>query len=787
MHARLRAACVGAVAAGVLLAATVAAAWLVPLPQRLQSKGSQVVLWRDGTPAHVFLAPDDRWRIPVDASEVDPDYTTALLRLEDKRFGWHLGVDLIAIARAAALNVRMGEVVSGGSTITMQLVRLLEPRPRTLRSKLVEAARAVQLELRMSKAQILAGYLQFTPYGRNVEGIEAAALAYFGHRADLLAPGEIVTLLAVPQNPNVRYPKPAHEERLRIARDDIAHRLLREGALPLGDGGRAASMEDVLAEIEAEVVPTRLRPMPRQAAHASVWMRDRQYAAARVASTLDAGVQEAVEDRLQRGAATLHSQGIHNAAVVVLDRHSREVLALAGNLPAADGSLGDEGGWIAAFDVPRSPGSALKPFITALAIDGGHALPDFLVPDVPTAYGAWAPRNYDGGFDGLVPLDEALSRSLNLPFVALLKDVGIETFLGSLRQMGARSLVPDPGHYGLSVAVGGIELTPLEMAGLYATLAEDGVHIPPRWAVGDDATSPAPVMSPGSTWLTRRVLARRDRPDFPRRREMGATPAHIHWKTGTSSGRRDAWAVGSGPHHTVAVWLGNLDNAGSAHIVGGDAAGPILFDVLESLHDRRRQVPVDPVPSDLRTIPVCAYSGHPPTEACPRTVASFARVEHVPTKACPFHVQREIDRDTGLAVRPDCKGDARTTKRSFVSWPASVRRFVKARHRHLPEPPSWAPGCAPPRRDREPTILNPPADHVALLIPGMAPDRQQIPLEAEAPGDAALSWFVDGTFLGTVAATERIWWTPEPGEHEVVVTDESGRRGKRTFAVRSGR
>ena len=222
-------------------------------------------------------------------------------------------------------------------------------------------------------------------------------------------------------------------------------------------------------------------------------------------------------------------------------------------------------------------------------------------------------------------------------------------------------------------------------------------------------------------------------------------------------------------------------------IVGGDAAGPILFDVLESLHDRRRQVPVDPVPSDLRTIPVCAYSGHPPTEACPRTVASFARVEHVPTKACPFHVQREIDRDTGLAVRPDCRGDSRTTKRSFVSWPASVRRFVKARHRHLPEPPSWAPGCAPPRRDREPTILNPPADHVALLIPGMAPDRQQIPLEAEAPGDAALSWFVDGTFLGTVAATERIWWTPEPGEHEVVVTDESGRRGKRAFAVRAGR
>ena len=158
----------------------------------------------------------------------------------------------------------------------------------------------------------------------------------------------------------------------------------------------------------------------------------------------------------------------------------------------------------------------------------------------------------------------------------------------------------------------------------------------------------------------------------------------------------------------------------------------------------------------------------------------------MPTVACPFHVQREVDRATGLAVRPDCKGDAITQSRSFVSWPASVRRFVRSRHRHLPEPPSWAPGCAPPQRDKEPSILNPPADHVALLIPGMPRHKQQIPLEAEAPGDAALSWFVDGAFLGTVAATERIWWTPEPGEHEVVVTDESGRLGKRRFAVRSG-
>ena len=246
----LRAGAMGVVLAMVGMAGAWALAQVVPLPDRLTAEGSTVVQWRDGRTAHVFLAPDDRWRIPVRADEVDPDLVTSLVRLEDKRFFRHLGVDALAIVRAAFLNVTQGEVVSGGSTLTMQVVRLLEPRPRTVRSKLVEAARAVQLELRLSKSEILAAWLQFTPYGRNVEGIEAAAWSYFGHSADALSPGEIATLLAVPQNPNVRYPRPDHAERLRRVRDDIAARLLESGALTLGEDG---------AETTPEAVPGRCR------------------------------------------------------------------------------------------------------------------------------------------------------------------------------------------------------------------------------------------------------------------------------------------------------------------------------------------------------------------------------------------------------------------------------------------------------------------------------------------------------------------------------------------------
>jgi len=778
--ARRQAALAGVALALFLGACSFAAAYSVPLPARLSEAGSVVVQWRDGSTAHVFLAPDERWRIPVRASEVDPALTDALIRLEDKRFRRHLGVDGLAILRAAWLNVTQGDVVSGGSTLTMQVVRLLEPRPRTVSSKVVEAARAVQLELRMSKDDILAAWLQFTPYGRNVEGIEAAAWSYFGHGAGALSPAEIATLLAVPQNPNVRYPRPDHEDRLARVRDDIAERLLDAGALRLGvHGGVAASAGEVLAEIKREPVPLRLRPMPRSASHGAVWLRDQDPDAPRVDSTLERGVQRVVDDRLARAAPELTRIGVRNAAIVVLDRESRDVLGLGGNLP---------GEFIAAFDVPRSPGSALKPFVQVMAMDRGLVLPGFLVPDVPARLGSWEPGNYDGGFDGLVRLDDALSRSLNLPFIGLLQQIGVEEFLGSLRQMGVDSIASEPGHYGLSVAVGGVELSPLELAGLYAALAEKGTWRAPRLRISEPVRVPTRMMSEGSTWLTRQVLSRRDRPDFPRRREMSSGPGYIHWKTGTSSGRRDAWAVGSGPEHTVAVWVGNLDNEGVAQLQGSEAAGPILFDVLEALRDSRRAPPVDPISGDLREIPVCAYSGHPVGASCPRRTRALARIEAVPTGVCPFHVDREVDVASGLAVRPDCKeAGAVTEHRTFVLWPATVRRFVAARHRHMPEPPSWADGCAPPQRDRAPQILNPPADHIALLIPGMPVHKQQIPLEAEASGDAELSWFVNGTFLGTVAATERLWWTPEVGRHDVVVTDARGRLSKRELEVRAGR
>jgi len=764
-----------AVGAGWLLA--LAASHLVPLPARLQQPGSTVVEFRDGSYAHVFLSPDERRRIAISRQEVDPAYLDALIRFEDRRFWYHPGVDPLAVARAAAQNLWAGEVVSGGSTITLQLVRVLEPRPRTLGSKVVEALRAAQLELRLSKAEILEAYLQFAPYGRNVEGVEAASLSYFGHTARSLSAAEIATLLAVPQDPNRRAPSAANAARLKAARDSVAARLAKAGALPL----RGGAMEAVLPEIEATPAPAELRPFPRLAPHAAAYLRERRPEQLRVRTTLDAGTQRIADQVATRTAPGAADRGIHNAALVLVDHATGEVRALVGNFDFFDGA---HAGQIPSFDRPRSTGSALKPFLFAMAIDDGRVLPETLVADVPSQFGTYAPRNYDGTYSGMTRLEDALTYSLNVPFVRLLNDVGVERFAALLRSMGTTSLRREQGYYGLSAIVGGMELTPLEMAGLYATLAENGDLRVPRLVLESPGPEDAPpqVFSPAAAFLTRRALARRNRPDFPDERRLTGMMVPVHWKTGTSFGHRDAWAAGSGPTLTAVVWMGNLDNSAATGLVGASAAGPVLFDLLEAAEPRGAQPPPEMPPLELRQVEVCALSGHLATGACPDLKLAFARLDRVPTARCPFHVKVDVDDATGLALDASCRAGRTYTSTSFVVWPADVRRWMRAERAAVGAVPSLAPGCQAAAREA-PRLVNPPAGQGIVLVPGLPPERQEVPLQADASGER-LSWFVDGAFVGTHPAEERVWWTPTRGDHEVVVVDEAGLSARRAFWVR---
>ncbi len=764
---------------------TVVLSYALPLPERLLEPGSPMVQYRDGHPAHVFLSPDDKWRVDARLDDIDPRYVEALLRFEDKRFFLHPGVDPLAILRAATLNLLRGRVVSGASTLTMQLVRVVEPRPRSLRSKIVEAFRALQIELRLSKQEVLEGYLTFIPFGRNIEGVEAASLAYFGHTAQALSPAEIATLLAVPQRPSARYPTARNHARLRAARDAIARKLVDEGALAAGDRQR-------LREIAKDPLPLELRPFPREVAHAAVWLHAQYPGVERLRTTLDRGVQRAALSALHGAAAELHAKDIRDGAIVVVDHAASEVRALVGGF---DFFEQESGAQIAAFTVPRSPGSTLKPLIYAMAIDDGRALPGFLVPDIPVSYGGYAPRNYDERFSGLVTLRESLSHSLNVPFVNLLADVGVERFIGTLRMLDVSSLDPRPGYYGLSAAVGGIELTPLELASLFSMLARGGQHSRLRVLAGSsegadtgdaaEGTKTTRILSAAAVELTSRALSLRDRPDFPERRRMTGVPPQVRWKTGTSFGHKDAWSAGYDDAFTAVVWLGNLDNTPSAHLVGADAAGPILFDVLEALGGSRLVAPRPPS-EGLRPIEVCSWSGRPASDACPHTVVVDALADRVPTDECPFHKAIDVDVKTDRAVTPACRAGRQWETRAFLVLPPEVRRWLRQEQRRLPPPPEWAEGCAVASGRVAPAIVSPQDGRVALLVPGVALDRQEIPLEARAGGAGAkLSWFVDGRYLGTVGPEEPLWWTPSPGHHEIVVTDDTGLADKRSLEVRA--
>jgi penicillin-binding protein 1C len=787
----------------VLVFAGLLAAYLVPLPERLSMRDSIVVTWQDGKTAHVLLSEDDKQRMPVSLERVDPAYVEALIALEDERFWQHPGVDPIAIGRAAISNVRFGQIVSGGSTITMQLVRLLEPRPRTLWSKGVEALRAMQLEMHLSKEQILEAYLQFVPYGGNIEGVEAASLAYFEQSAEVMSDAQISTLLAVPQNPTFHHPSEDNAERLQKTRDKIAKKLFDEGALSIGEGDHRLTVDEAHGQVSAEAVPTELHSLPRELWHVTFWLRAEHPDKERFVTTLDRHTQHNVERLLAARRARAQIHDIHNAAIVVAETQTGAIRAVVGNFDFTDSR---HGGQIPGFDVARSTGSLLKPFLYAKAIDDGLIAPGHLEPDIPATFGSYSPENYGYEYSGLVRMDDALARSLNVPFVNLLNEVGVGRFQSTIRELGLSRFNPAPGDSGLSVAVGGVEATPIEVAELYAALANDARPTklsvlrdsPERVlpALADEGKMPShrrhSALAKGATWLTRQALRRRDRPDFPGRRagsRATGTKNAIHWKTGTSSGHRDAWTAGSSARYTAVVWMGNFTNAPSTYLVGSQAAAPLFFDILEAIDDPDQLD--DPMPRlagknpPMSEVEVCAFSGHLPTDACEHTETTYLPTRSVPTERCPYHVEVDVEVESGRALSHTCRHGRDYVTKSFVQLPPDVRRWMQQRLGDVSEPPPMHPDCGPVRQASPPAIASPPVGQTLVLMPGIPKSRQKVLLQAHTAGsEDRLSWFVDGHFLGKADGDSALWWTPDEGAHELVVMNAAGQASKRRLVVR---
>jgi penicillin-binding protein 1C len=556
----------------VLETAVLAIDALLPPDLGKAARSSPVALDRRGAWLRALPVEDGRWRIRADLKRTDPTFLRNLTAVEDARFRWHFGVDPLAVIRALAGNAQAGGVVSGGSTITMQTARLLEPRPRTFGAKVAQAVRAVQLELRYSKDQILAMYLTLAPYGGNLEGVRAASLSWFGHEPESLTLGEQALLIALPQSPEARRPD-RRAAAARTARTAVLEKLRRAGAIS----------DAAYGEANAEPLPSARAPFPRLAWHAAGRLAaEAPLSQATVATTLDAGLQARLE---ALAAAAAAEQGPEtSAAILVIDVKTRAVRAAVGSA-----GLGRPGGWIDMTRALRSPGSALKPFVYAFAFDAGIAAPDTKLADAPIKFGDYQPENFDHVFHGEVTAREALTHSLNVPAVATLNRIGPDVFQAKLEQAGVKLVRPRAKlkDAGLALALGGAGIRMQDLALLYAALADQGVAKPLAWTEAEAAKRPGQrgARIVGAEAANQVLDILRETPP-PKGRAPGplmSSGPRIAYKTGTSYGFRDAVAAGVGGGYVVVAWTGRADGGARGGLTGRDAAAPLLFEVFDAI------------------------------------------------------------------------------------------------------------------------------------------------------------------------------------------------------------
>lgn len=519
----------------------------------LQLASSVQVLDRDGALLRAYTVADGRWRLAVTAADVDPGFAAALMAYEDKRFYDHSGVDIRAMLRAVGQAVWNGRVISGGSTITMQVARLLEEGTTgEVSGKLRQMRVAWALERRLTKDQILGLYLSLAPYGGNLEGIRAATLSYFGKEPRRLTPAEIALLVAIPQSPETRRPD-RHQATATKARDRVLARAQRDGLIDEGQAQAARS----------EVVPATRKPFPALAPHLADRARAEDPTAQTHRLTLDRGLQSALETLAAEGVA---GQGDRlQIALVVADHQTGEILASVGSSAFRDDL---RAGFNDMTQALRSPGSTLKPLVYGLAFDEGLAHPETLLEDRPTDFNGYRPQNFDRQYRGTIRAREALQMSLNIPVVALTEALGPARLLTALDKAGVRYEMP-AGQPGLAIALGGIGVTLQDMVQLYAAIARGGVSMPLRWRQGEGAEGQR-MLAQSSAWFVGDILAGLAPPP-------GAPQNRLAYKTGTSYGHRDAWAIGFDGRHVVGVWMGRPDGTPVPGVFGADLAAPVLF------------------------------------------------------------------------------------------------------------------------------------------------------------------------------------------------------------------
>ncbi len=744
---------------------------------------SAVLEDRNGKLLGAHIASDGQWRFPIPDSLPDR-YVQAVVTFEDKRFFSHPGVDLLALVRAAGQNLKAGRIVSGGSTISMQTIRLARSNPkRTLIEKALEAILATRLEWLYSKDEILQLYAGNAPFGGNVVGLETACWRYFGKTPTTISWSEAALLAVLPNSPSLLHPG-RNRQKLQQKRDRLLEKLMQ-----------LEYMDSLSYSLALE------EPLPEQALALPQWaphLLDRVRLEAKTSrgkfkTTLDATLQRQIQERIQSHALALEANHIYNAAALITHLPTGEVLAYVGN--RTDPSSLEHANQVDIITSPRSTGSILKPLLYALALESGTILPKSLLPDIPMSFNGYRPENYSQSYTGLISAREALVQSLNIPFVHLLRDFGQSGFHNRLRSMGLESLTQSADHYGLSLILGGSEATLWEIHQLYAGLVQHlqnsaqpnslkahptdrpAIHYLPRMANNLEGYRP----DPGALWLTFNAMRAVQRPAETGRWEAFSSNQPIAWKTGTSFGFRDAWAVGFNAEYQVSIWVGNADGEGRTGLTGIQAAAPILFDLFELLPPGEWfEQPFD----NLYPVPVCQKSGWKAGPYCPADTI-LAPKQGARNRLCPYHRLLHLDPEQQFQVHRSCfeQGTPR-----LVHWfvlPTPFEHYYARVHPEYSSPPPWKPGCYPPERTDLPLAVIYPEPQARIRIPRQLNGELSATVfqATHREPSTVIYWHLDENYLGSTSEFHTFTLTPEPGTHVLTLVDEDGLRVERTFTI----
>jgi penicillin-binding protein 1C len=759
--------------------------YILCLPKELFHEPYSTVLFaRNGELLSASIAADGQWRFPLSTS-VNEKYRKAVVAYEDKRFYSHPGIDVISLGRAIQQNMDAGKVVSGGSTITMQVVRLSRKgKKRTILEKVREIILATRLEMRYSKEAILNLYASHAPFGGNVVGMEAACWRYFGRGDKELSWGEAALLAVLPNSPALIHPG-RNRETLRRKRDDLLDRLLRAGTID--------SLTCLLARQEA--LPGEPVPLPRHARHLLDRLsRDGHHEEA-IRSTINYGLQQIVEETLERNHVRLKGNQIHNAAAIVADVETGEVLAYIGNV----GSRKQDAVHVDIIHARRSTGSILKPFLYAAMLDEGKILPTTLLPDIPTFINGFAPKNFSHDYDGAVPAHMALIRSLNIPAVNMLREYRYERFHRLLQQMGMRTLDKPADHYGLSLILGGAEGSLWDVTGIYASMARTLNHYATfpgsnRYMRRDfhalsytsarttasPETEPTSWLSAASIYHTFDALKELYRPGEESGWRYFTNQKNIAWKTGTSFGFRDGWAIGVTPQYVVGVWVGNADGEGRPGLTGSDAAAPVMFEIFSHLRSEQWFVPPR---HEMKELSICRKSGLRSTAICPDTEIVRVTERALQTLPCHYHKTIHLSSDGEFQVNNLCASPTDTRRSSWFVLPPSQEYYFRKKNVSYQSLPPFRPGCTHDERSVMDFIY--PKGGSKFFIPrDLAGKENEVIFKLAHRNNAAtVYWHIDGTYVASTKTNHSLPLRPSQGRHRLMVIDDNGAVLEQEFEV----